>query len=390
MSKEEQPPEMEESFIKVKTLRTDLIKSVLDLIPTRPGLSSDIAEKELSLFQFRNRGTDQYEVCIPKNLESFADNWVVRLGVVAAQNLGATFLASSEDVKELKFHADYKEYLHGMASAFKQSCMEGGVRPDRTSGKYHQGLNWVVAQTLLQRKDADLFKTNFTSPWVAFTGNLVWNANAPVWMKNLYQLVTISAKHIKIAELGGFLKSPEQVISEKFVKTWDFENRAVFSDYEITLMKSRYEKELDAYNNWLKSLQSRWRENFSIVKEEYGKLTTVIKPYNSRIGAIASIRANAIFRSTKKGKKDTIPTGLTREARLEYLSFGAWIQATNPTGLASDDRIETKLSISDSNVAAEEFIQMYEPMFRISKCPPELLKPWLELAVNRANALLKD
>jgi hypothetical protein len=377
-------------FIKVRAVKTDLIESVLKNISIKPGLSADITEKELSLFQFRLKGKDQYEVCIPVNLESFVDNWVVRLAIVAAQNLKAEFVASSEEVKELKFVNEYKEYIHGLCAAFKQSCMEGGIVPDGTSGKFHQGFCWAVSQTLKLRSDADLFKLDFTSPWVALTGNAVWNAKAPVWQRNLYQLVVLSAKNLNILKPESFSKSPEQVINEKFVKTWAFENRACFSDYEVTYMISQVKESYETYKEWVSQLKPHWEKEVFQVKDTYLRLTKDLRKYNARIEAIASIRATSIFRSTKRGKKDTVPVGLTREARLEYLSFAAWIQATNPTGLSPvDDRIETKLSQTDDELAAQEFLDGYLKIFKDSQSDPKLLVPWIRTAEMKANAIIK-
>jgi hypothetical protein len=375
------------TFVKVRTLKEDLIKEIFESIPTRPGATPDITDKELSLFQIRNHGNQRIELCLPNNLESFADSWVIKLVVAAGQVLQAEYVASRHDVKELPYLAEYKSYLQGMCSAFRQS-VEGGIISDGSTGKYHQGFCWVVAQVLQQRRDAGLFKTSFTSPWLAFTGKPVWNADAPLWVKNLIHLVTIAAKQVKIAELVSFLKSPEMVIQEKFTKQWTFQSRALFSDFEIRYMESYLGDKLTKYQEFLARVRTDWPHMWDKIDTTYADLSKDLRAYDMRISAIATVRANAIFRSTKRGKKDICPPGLSREGRLEYLSLAAWIQATNPTGLGTDDRIETKLTQNSDDVAADEFKAIYLNIFKKSRCPAALLNPWLEITEGKVSALL--
>jgi hypothetical protein len=267
---------------------------------------------------------------------------------------------------------------------------EGGISYGGGSGKFHQGLGWAVANTLKQSKNPDLYKLNYSSLWLALTGNAVWNAMAPSWQRYLYQLVLLSTKNLKILDVRPFVKSPEEVMKTKFSKKWQFENKAVFSNFEVEYMCKRVQNELTAYNNWRENLKKDWVDKIDTVLEEYRSLTKDLKRYNSQIAAIAQIRANAIFKSTRRGKKDTVPAGLTREARLEYLSFAAWIQATNPTGLGSDDRIETNLPYNDDEVAAEGFMENYLNIFREhSDTAKVLLEPWLKTAEMKAMAIIK-
>lgn len=386
----EKESKMEESFIKVKTLKVDTISSIFKSISNKPGLTADIGRKELTSFQFRLTGKNAYEVCLPKNLESYIDSWVVRLAVAAGLQLQAEFVSSQDDVKELKYIKDWEYYLHGVAAAIRSSVDLKDVLPDGTTGKFHQGYNWAVSHVLNSQVNRDMYRTSYTNLWEALSGNAVWNANAPEWQRNLYHLVVTACKTLNVKNKALFAKSPEQVINAKFTKEWSFENRAVFSDYEVSYMSNRIRHDLEPYKEWLKEIKYKWTEHVDTCMIEYGNFTKVLKPYDTRISAIGTIRANAIFRSTKRGKKDTIPYGLTREARLEYLSFAAWIQATNPTGLGSDDRIETKLPFNDDLVAAEQFLNTYVEIFNNEKnTDPKLLQPWIEQAMMRAKAIIK-
>jgi hypothetical protein len=293
-------------------------------------------------------------------------------------------------VKELKYVRDWEPYLHGVAAALRQSTETGTVLPDGTTGKFHQGFNWAVSKRLAAEVDRDLYRLNYSDLWEALTGNAVWNANAPSWQKNLYQLVILACKNLQIQEKSKFAKSIEQVINAKFVKTFSFESKAVFSDYECSYMSSQVRDDLDNYKEWLSGIRKTWPARADTCLTEYAVYAKALKGYDSRIGSIATVRANAIFRSTKRGKKDTVPPGLTREARLEYLSFAAWIQATNPTGLGlSDDRIETKLPFNDDIVAAEQYLSTYSKIFENAlNTDPKLLKPWTETAAMKAKAII--
>jgi hypothetical protein len=316
---------------------------------------------------------------------------VVRLAVAAGVHLEAEFVPSPDEVRELKYIKDWDAYLHGVAAALKSSKENGDVKPDGTTGRFHQGYNWAVSKRLQLEVHKDLYRFAYNDLWEALSGNAVWNANAPIWQKNLYQLVVTACKDLKIQQKQLFARSPEQVINAKFTKTWSFQSKAVFSDAEVFFMESRVSKDLEAYNIWLKDVKEHWIDHVDQCLTEYGHYAKALRQYDARIQAIATIRANAIFRSTKRGKKDTVPAGLTREARLEYLSFAAWIQATNPTGLGiNDDRIETKLPAQDDESAAEQFLSAYVEIFDKNELTNhELLKPWLVLAVTKAKAIVK-
>jgi hypothetical protein len=310
--------------------------------------------------------------------------------VAAGMQLQAEFVPSQEDGKEFKYVKDWELFIHGVAAALKSSIENGDVKPVNASGRFNQGFHWAVSKALETNVNRDLYRTDWSNLWEALSGNAVWNANAPSWQRYLYQLVVLACKHMTIRNRGLFAKSPEQVINAKMTKTWSFENKAVFSEYEISYMKLGISKHLDAYSSWLKDLKENWHLKVDNCLNEYGKLTKDIRPYDSRIASIATVRANAIYRSTKRGKKDICPPGLTREARLEYLSFAAWVQATNPTGLGPDDRIETKLPFNDDEAAAEQFTEVYLKIFEASRdTDPKIINPWLRAVRERANALLR-
>lgn len=55
----------ENKFIRVNTLKIDTIDTIFKSIADKPGFTSDIAKKELGLFQFRTRD-NKLEICIPK------------------------------------------------------------------------------------------------------------------------------------------------------------------------------------------------------------------------------------------------------------------------------------------------------------------------------------
>lgn len=375
----------------VVSLDINAIESVYNSISVRPGLTSDVGKKELTCFQFRTEPDGKITVAIPKNLESFADNWIVKVAVAAGYVVGAQFVSTINDVTGLDFVKDYKEYLHGVAAALKQSKEEGGVEPDRTSGQFHQGYNWVVSRYLSKLPDKELYRTNYTSLWMALTGSEVWNAQAADWKKALYQLVVLAGQKISVPQPLLFAKSFESVTSSKFTKEWSWQKRALFSDFEIKVMNNFIQKPLDNYNKWLRDAKVRWSKEAPMILKEYSGISEDLRKYDRQLQGICLVRANNTYRTSQRGKKVKIPPGLTREQRLEYLSLACYIGATNPTGLQNDNRIECQFpaNSSDEDVATI-FLERYERIFVESPTIKDLINPWLNDVTQRCKLLVGD
>jgi hypothetical protein len=177
--------EKEKPFVSFAQIKEDTYKSIFEAIPIAPGGASGKSVAELESFQWRKDGNGQYIVCLPKNLEKFAENWPVRCAVAACAVLNAKVQASSRDLAEFTNVEHKEEYLHGIAAALKTFAEQKTIPADSSTGSYHQGYRWVATRNLVRAPNSGLYKLSYTNPMIAITGRQTWNANAPNYQKIL-------------------------------------------------------------------------------------------------------------------------------------------------------------------------------------------------------------
>jgi hypothetical protein len=378
----------QKSFIRTRAINEDTFEDIFNIITTAPGAVVEIGRKELLNFGWRNKD-GHYEVTIPSNLERFSDNWPVRCAVAAAKLLDATIIAG-DDLAKFEYLPDKAEYFHGLAAVMKESCSKQ-VPADKTTGLFHQGFRWGASKVLSTLPNSGLFRLKWHDPYFALIGREVWTGDVPDYVKRWHSLVTEACKHIKLADASQFAKSFEEINSAYIKHEFVYERRAVFSVYEVQQMSTYIQHSRTPLENFRKRAKNSLdMDMITHFKEMYQEAARALLTYESRLGAIASKRAQLIY-APVKGARGKASKGLTREGHLELLSLGHFIMATNPTGLFDDDRIEFVISprATDETVA-EDFKHWQRRLSESAFEHNPVLKDWVEEVSSRVKFTLED
>jgi hypothetical protein len=359
---------------------------IAESVAVVPGYTSDTRKKAKIPFSFERSQTGEYTVWFPANLESFADNWLYKVGVVAAQLLGASIQTCEATTEDYKYFPDCVEYLHGLAAAFKRQSVDEPVG----SGLFLHGFMWACSTNLKKLPNPDMFRTSWHTPVYPLTKKEAWAGTAGGSHYNVWHALCIeAAKFIQLPSPEKFCKSYEE-LSKMIKHSFHYEAKSVFSEYEIKEMSDFIRNDREKLEEFRSSLRHPTKElvlNWKAMRDEASK---GVSAFDERVSTIGSRRAMIIFPKRKaKGKPER---GLTREMRVSELDFGAWIQATNPTGLFNDDRVEfSTVSKRDEKSNAEAFLSWSAKHFSVR--PPgfnPLLEEWIRVSEAHARRVVAE
>jgi hypothetical protein len=359
--------------VRFESIRENIFEDILASVSVKPGSIDRNVTVELKPFQWRLED-DQYVVCLPTNLEQFADNWPVRCAVTACAIMQAVVRPSAKPLVEFKYLSEREEYLHGLAAALKL----GTIKEDRTTGLFHQGFQWAVSRQMLLWKNKDLFRTNWRDPYYAVLGKEVWTGDAPDYIKYWHSLMIEASKLIKLDEPKNFARSYEEIVRLKMKHNFSYESKAVFSDYEVTCMS----KFIDTPRRRLEDFKAAVKKDVGPFIEDFDHMYTnaskEVVEYDRRVNSIANSRATILFRTLgKKGQKN-LPKNLSRDMRLELLGLLSYIKATNPTGLFEDDRSEFNINPQFSDDEIMEHFSQWRKSVQAKQQRNPLFDEWAE------------
>lgn len=366
-------------YIRIEHHKINVLEDIFLHIPTAPGraIAGDV-EAKLLPFGFRKGENGQYTVSLPKNLESFTENWVAKVAVACCYQLRANVESSSESLKELKYLPDRVEYLHGLSAALKLSCTEGIIE-DRTSGLFHQGFRWATAQSLKSTVRKDLYNLSWKDPYYPVTGKEVWTGDAPDHIKRWHALVMEACKTIKVLKPTNFAKSYEILAASTVKHAFAYEQRSVFSMEEALAMRDYIQPAKLKLDNFLRELQNNREHVINNFGPLYSAASKGITEYDAQIAAIAAKRASIIFRTSQKKGQEISRKGLSREDRLSRLGWEQQIAATNPTGLFGETRSEILFT---RNLSAGGVLEMLKAWYQRVPNPRKdanpLIKNWYQ------------
>jgi hypothetical protein len=358
-SDQEEDRELHEAFMKVRTVKIDFLREAYLRILTQPGKGfGEKIEAELLPFGFKVGDDGEITVALPKNAESYADNWIMLTTIAACKAMGATVESSNIAVDQLKYISERSEYLHGLAAAFKISA-ESEIIDDKTTGLFHQGFRWAVMKHLQPTVNKELYDQSYKDPYYAVTGKTVWTGDAPDAIKRWHSLMIKACSFIKLKDPTVFAKSPDKIIAEHVKQHFNYESLAVFSAEEVKKMSDYIGEGRSRLENFKKRLRDDRKEVIPNFRDLYSTASKEVADYDAQISVIAAKRASIIFRkdSTKSVQKKA-SRGLTREDRVAALPLHLRISVTNPSGLFGDSRVEfnpSKQDIADDNALLKYF-----------------------------------
>jgi len=371
-------------FVRVSTISSNVIEDILASIATVPGYTSNIQKKGKLPFSFSKNERGEYTVCVPNNLESYADNWIFKTGVAAAQLLKATFEPCDSTVEEYKYLSDCEEYLQGLGAALKLQTLSEPVG----TGLFLHGFSYVASFALKKLPNPNMFRTAWHTPVYALTKKEAWAglAGGPhynVW----YSLIQEAAKHINVPQPEKFCRSFEEL--KKLTKqSWHYEARSVFSSRETSIMEAHTRDIRTKHNNFVESLRRPTTDIVMNWHKDKTEASRALSDYDEQIGSIGSRRANIIF--PKKKSKGKTEKGLTREARLADLVFGQYVAATNSTGLVGDNRLEFIPTGKTELSHAQQFLEWADRQFLGKSNIPDHVLEWAKDSAAMAKTIVED
>jgi virulence-associated protein VapD len=365
----------DESPFIVKTLSTNVISDIFAQISTKPlGFGAKLEDARSIPFSFYKDSSDNVNICLPMNLETFADSPVLKTVIAAGAALNASFYASKKPIESIKYLSQYEQYFLGLAAVFKLK----EVDPQPYTGMFGQGYNWALTQNEFVQKHKKFFKVTWKTPHDALLGRSVWTSNCEPWQRNFYNLVLYTAKHaIKVNRIEKLCKSYQDLKSSLIRTSFNYEKGAVFISEEIATMQdfiSHHRDTLKKREKSLKQISPALIEGWDELSEE----EKFLLDYDNAVGAIASQRAMIIY--SPKAKKKVGKGAVLLSQRLQVLSLTELIQATNPSGLTGDNRLVfTCRPNVDSEELAEEFQGWVAKSYPdLDQCPNPLIKGWVK------------
>jgi hypothetical protein len=331
--------------VKILEISENVIRRFWDKVSIKP--SSVVGTEEnnsMPVFGFRvTNDSDKKNilVCIPKNLESFVDNWLVIAAMAVTIATDATCMTTLTDVRTDLFpvKAEAKPFLQGCCSVLREFKETGTVTAGNYTGKFGQGRLWMVDQYLQYHKNAKLFKKPQSNLVQALAGTTVWaKGTLSAETQRIVNLLSLAARRIEIKppDLVGFMKSSEQIINENFKHTYAYKSGAVFSSQEIDFMKNQILDEQTKFDNFIERV---YKDKGFLVEADIPKIyrenAQALLDYDAKVAQIGAARAKYLYNelSARKEVKNA-KRGFSREERLAMLSLDKQIICTNPIGLA--------------------------------------------------------
>jgi hypothetical protein len=359
---QEQFDSVDDGSATVISIRKSVVSDIWESIATNPKLVGSKMQKKAIPFLWTREGT-QTKVYIPSNIETYKGSPMMACAIAACYVLKAKIIPCEEDLKVLPYISGKADYLWGIASAFKQYCSKEGIVDDKTTGLYHQGFRWALAQGLAKSVNAKFHRLTWDTPWSALIGRNAWEANASTTHKMWYSLILEAARHLKPKQPSNFFISwPE--IRKHFVRTFPWESGAVFSSHEVSHMKDHISKAMKEYQDWLAFIEKNLSTYDSTsIWQEYLGVSKRLRDYANQVEAVASIRARLTFTPLLIRGRKVITQGQSRDSILAQLSLLEKTAIMNPTGLFNDDRIELLVSqavVKDDDATCsviEKFLQ---------------------------------
>jgi hypothetical protein len=370
-----------ESEFKIETVQSSLLEQMYDRISVTPmGEHNRNIDLERQPFRFYIDERGKYHVVLPRNLETFADDWMCIVAVACLPLLEANVEVGRDlDPSEIAVNQAWEPYLQGLAAALKLGS-KNGIAKRNYSSRFRHAYNWIASQNQFIRENPRFFHTRWNDPKEMLSGRKVWKENPGETKKRWYDLVFRAAQLVKLDDPLKWI-APWNKVQNLFKTKWSFEKGSVFTERERAVMRSSISKDLAAYQDMVRSYKNDITidmvRDFDAI---YERNSRALLEYDTRIASIATQRSTILY--SQKMKKKYGRGALTLEDRLNYLDTNDYIAVTNCTGL---DCLENRIPfiVRDRNADPSDILGILEGIrSRIPSDAGQLTWDWIDGSIN--------
>jgi hypothetical protein len=331
----------------------DVVETIAATLPTGP-LKSQVGVQELSAikaFSFTER-EGKFYVYVPKTLEKWADDLLVKCAIAAIKSLGAEVLGCQDEfVSTVKYDSKVTSYLWGIMWGLSGN---GKLLPcNETSGSMGHGFHFVAHEALAEQLKAGTFwaKGKPVTLQKGTTGK-AWGETLSPQERKIIALVTKAARHLDVkSQWASYFRSKESFLGHEVKKALPHKKLGILSEAESEYYDTAYSKEIGEYNRLLDVLKEPQLGPLRELGNTIRHVGQRLAPLCLQVDQLVSYRASLIFSKDKKVRKTQ--SKMPIKDIIARMGVQAYCEAFDPTVIAGSKAFR----INDNSIVDDDFIK---------------------------------
>jgi hypothetical protein len=274
-----------------------------------------------------------YEMLLPSNLETLADNAFAQVAIVAAKRLDCIYRLCGE-----RFSIDHPtdkkvlNYLQGVSWALSGKRGNLAICPQTTGAMGHGFFH--VAHTALDAKLGAGTWWARGSPHSLVKGvtGKAWDTDLDPSIRKIFSVITRAARTLDVTtSWASYFRTKDSFLGREIKKSLPHKKLGLITREESEYLDSYYEKEIKGYNHILEVLRDPQVEHLSTLADRIKEVGKNLTPLCTLVDNISTRRASLIYSKNKGQRKKQLKTPL--QELIAGMEIDAKIKAFDPIQL---------------------------------------------------------
>jgi hypothetical protein len=266
-------------------------------------------------------------VTVPSDVESFADDPVVRTAIVACMAIKAKIIIgkpmNDEPLYYVRAHPDTVGYYEGISAAIRKGETSSFPNYSGWFGKgYNSMMKWVISSAGIAPWCLRGNSESLRKVWT----HKKWGEKLPVFYKHLEVLIKSAKDTIKLTEgsVPSWCTSIDTLRGRQLKKNPSYKP-GILTQTDIDALDFRFKNDLADWKNQCKKLQNPSLELMKSLDETIKQANASLRNYESTADTIIDSRAKILFApipgiKRNKTKKEKISDKVRRVDIFVYIN----------------------------------------------------------------------